>query len=205
MAASSFEREKTTDLPEKIQTILTDKMEVIGEAEFLKKSVSSNDDLSDYKLQTKKYFYKSDVKSVWDSYVGLNAKEAWTGPKVNFVMAYSRLKHKYYYLSDDVPVFHEGMIIFNYLNFLGPRLIVTIEILRIDAVKKEIEIAYTDHNVSAGTQILKFISHGDNKTEVKHLSYYKSDSGFRDVVVYPLFHSLTVGEFHKKAEAKLND
>lgn len=140
---------------------------------------------------------KAPIQSVWRNYTQLTPKVVWTGPLVNFVLSIDKDTQTIHYSDDtEVPAFKEGMMILNYLNFLGHYIIVGHQVTLIDSDKKIIELAYLEGNASSGKQVLEFKQEG-KYTIVKHKSIYKSSSAFRDLILYPIFHRLTANEYHR--------
>jgi hypothetical protein len=45
---------------------------------------------------------------------------------------------------------------------------------------------------------------GDERIEIIHVSYYKSDSHFRDKWIYPFFHRIIIKDFHRNMRRLLN-
>jgi hypothetical protein len=73
---------------------------------------------------------------------------------------------------------------------------VAFEIITIDQKKQIMEISYIDNNKSLGKQTIQFFDNGDGSTKIVHLSYFKSESAFRDSFLYPHFHNKFIREFH---------
>lgn len=139
----------------------------------------------------------ADLEEVWNAYIKVPPAFVWSGPRVNYAMALDRETQRVYYPDEVSPQFKVGLMFMNYLKFLGKYIVIGLEITGIDHDKKEIEIAYLEGNASRGKQILKF-KRVKNKTQINHISLYKSDSFFRDLIIYPIFHRITTGEHHKK-------
>ena len=76
-------------------------------------------------------------------------------------------------------------------------LAVALEITKIDEQNKTIVFSYVNGGKSKGEQILHFITTADGYTEIIHETLFRSDSKFRDKVLYPFFHNKAINEFHR--------
>lgn len=140
---------------------------------------------------------KAPIEKVWNAYLNTPPNLVWQGPLVNFVLAIDKDSQSvHYYDDEDVPQFKEGLMIMNYLNFLGHYIVVGHQVTLIDPVNKRIELAYLEGGASRGKQILIFEQH-KKRTTIKHISRYRSSSAFRDRILYPIFHRLTANEYHR--------
>ena len=189
-------------LPEKVQKLLKDRVQKSGEFSRLR-TLHLQDDLHTYSQQNKTILCPGDMETVWKCYTRRRPDETWTGPLVNFLFAYSERSKQFFYPDDQhMPLFHEGMQCYCWLNLWGPRLIIGLKVLRMDQSAKSLEIAYIEGGLYRGTQILSFIPE-NSQTRIRHLSYYKSKSMLMDMTLYPFFHNWTVGEHHKNMALEL--
>ncbi len=56
------------------------------------------------------------IDIVWSTYTETSPREVWSGPLVNFAMAYDREEETIFYDSDEVPHFKVGLKSLNYLK-----------------------------------------------------------------------------------------
>lgn len=176
-------------LPDKVRT----QLEEVAQ-EFPQRKPSTGDDFRE--MVTYESIH-APLEKVWQTYTTTAPNDVWVGPLVNFVLTIDKENQAIHYYDDsDVPAFYEGMMILNYLNFLGHYILVGHQVIAIDHENKKIELAYLEGNASRGTQILEFEQKG-KRTKIKHTSLYKSSSAFRDRILYPIFHRLTANEYHR--------
>jgi len=60
-----------------------------------------------------------------------------------------------------------------------------------------VEFSYIDDNKAKGKQVIEFFDNGSGSTRIVHRSYFKSESSFRDRILYPPFHKKFIREFHR--------
>jgi hypothetical protein len=140
------------------------------------------------------------AEKVWAAYKSITPKDAWAGNLIDFTLLYSRESDSVYYPTDVVfPAAETGQDIFIQLNLAKglAKILVGHKIVRIDDAKQEIETNYLENSASEGSQILRIVATGPNKTIVEHDSYYSSGSWFRDTVLYPPLHKLVISQFHR--------
>lgn len=191
--AQEIDRARLEILPEKAKLLIL----AIAD-EFPARGPSIGDEIPEDFLHMVTFeSIKAPVQAVWESYTQSKPSAVWTGPLVNFVLSIDKDTQTIHYRDDaDVPIFKEGMMILNYLNFLGHHIIVGHQVTLIDNDNKHIELAYLEGNASSGKQVLEFKQEG-KYTIIKHRSIYKSSSAFRDRILYPIFHRLTANEYHR--------
>ena len=66
----------------------------------------------------------------------------------------------------------------------------------LDPNKRIIKTNYLENSKSTGSQYIRFEAVSANRTRIVHDTYYKSNSTFRDAILYPFLHGLTIGAFH---------
>jgi hypothetical protein len=71
------------------------------------------------------------------------------------------------------------------------------EIINIDPVERLIEFSYIDGNKARGKQTIQFTDNDDGRIRITHKSFFKSNSPFRDNLLYPYFHRKFIREFHR--------
>jgi hypothetical protein len=96
-------------------------------------------------------------------------------------------------------IFFVGLRILSGLLKLGVAHVIT----RIDDVNKSLRICYLEKGKSEGSQFISLHETPDGFTKVIHDTKYKSDSAFRDRVLYPALHSIAVKEYHQNVKNKI--
>ena len=190
--SQDIDPEKFSHLPKRAQKVILP---------FAEKFIDSNPSVGggipeDFSIMVTNEQVDASLEDVWKVYTQISPKEVWAGPLVNFAMAIDREDGKIYYDSDDVPDFKVGLKTLNYLHILGQYIAVGLELTRIDEINHVVEIAYLEGGASKGKQILKFWDY-EGSTFIQHTSIYKSDSKFRDKMLYPLCHRMTAKEHHQ--------
>ena len=162
---------------------------------------------SSYHIHRKTFLIRKNVECVWNAYTTIHPKEAWNGAMVSFGLQYSRVKNVINYLNDDYSGMEKGQIIILNLRLLwgGVNIAVAHEVSEVNELNRTIRLCYMQGGASAGSQIITLKETNDGFTEVSHITFYKSNSNFRDTRLYPSLHTKAISEFHlnvkKKAEA----
>jgi hypothetical protein len=156
-------------------------------------------DLSFYSKNEKKYFLKDSIQKVWKAYLSADPTRSWSGHKVSFGLLLNKYPENIYYEEDHVEGVDTGQVYYLNLKILEGCLNVPVafEVVKVDDIDKVIEFSYLEGNKSNGVQRIEFIDLGNGCTQISHISYFKSDSHFRDRWIYPFFHKKIINEFHK--------
>lgn len=161
------------------------------------------DDLTQYGQHHYTVNLTADPTEVWRFYTAQRIPEAFAGPMVQFVMAYDRQQNRRHWQGEpDAPTFGVGVQIYCSLYIGKPRILIGLEVLRVDAEQHEMEVAYITGGLFRGTQRISLHAKEEG-TLVKHHSFYWSGSFWLDRIIYPYFHHRTVGEFHRRARGML--
>ncbi|MEL6672593.1 MAG: hypothetical protein AAFR61_10390 [Bacteroidota bacterium] len=199
----SFDYPRFQSLPSRVQQLLHERVQKSGDFSQLR-TLHLGDDLATYGQQTRTYLLPQPPEVVWHAYTQAHPAEIWQGPMVNFLFAYSPKHADFFYQTDEnMPRFYPGLQLYNWLNIMGPRLIVGIQVMDLDQAQKKLEIAYVEGGLYRGTQILSFRPNGPG-TKIEHRSYFRSASRLMDASLYPFFHQMTIGEHHRRMKAHLN-
>ncbi|TSA35089.1 MAG: hypothetical protein D4R64_10420 [Porphyromonadaceae bacterium] len=152
-----------------------------------------------YQTNLRTFVVKARIGKVWEKYINMTPKKAWSGSTVNFGFLFSRPKNKFIYAENANDPIREGNIIYvNLRLFKGLKnLGVAFEITRLDEANKIICFCYLKDGVSNGSQEIRFTEMANGDTRISHVTHYRSHSAFRDKELYPLFHDKFVGEFHQ--------
>jgi hypothetical protein len=165
-------------------------------------------DESKFNINEKTFYLKEKLSNVWNCYRHLNFVRAWNGKSVRFGLLIVKSSNSVIYTNDPIlPEVDTGQV-----YFLGLRLIkglfnipVAFEITNIDEEMKILEFSYIDGNKTEGKQTLMFIDNGDGTTNIVHKSYFRSNSSFRDNILYPFFHKKFIREFHENMKEYLEN
>lgn len=157
------------------------------------------EDSARYQTNMKSYVVKAGIGKVWENYVNMTPKKAWSGRTVNFGFLFSKPRNEFIYPENANDPIRVGNIIYVNLRLLKglKNLGVGFEITRLDEANKMICFCYLKDGVSNGSQEISFTELTNGDTRISHLTHYRSHSAFRDKELYPLFHEKFVGEFHE--------
>lgn len=137
------------------------------------------------------------IDSVWKAYNTISPSDIWQGKFTSFGFAYARSSGKLFYQDETFSHLEEGQIQFLSLRYLFGifKLNIAHELIGINAETKCLQFCYMQYGKSKGTQIIT-LEDENGRTKVRHDTYYKSDSKFRDKRIYPYFHEKTVEALH---------
>jgi hypothetical protein len=155
---------------------------------------------SDFKLVEKIFFLKSNVSDVWIYFLNTNTYKMWNGNTIRFGLLLLKSTNSVVYAdSDNFPAIDTGQIYFLDVRLLKGIVDIPLafEVINIDPVMKVFELSYIENNKAIGKQTLKFIDNGNGTTRIDHLSYFRSESTFRDEFLYPRFHKRFIKKFHR--------
>jgi hypothetical protein len=164
------------------------------------------DDSLRYQTNLETYVIKARIGKVWDKYVNITPKKAWSGHTVKFGFLFSKPKNEFIYTENANEPIRVGSIIYVNLRLLkGLKNIgVAFEITRLDEANKTICFCYLKDGVSNGSQEIRFSEMANGDTRISHLTHYRSHSAFRDKELYPIFHAKFVGEFHENILSQID-
>jgi len=163
---------------------------------------------SDYNVNEKIFFLKYKLSKVWESYRHANPLKMWNGHSFRLGLMISKFSNSVIYAnSHSFPEVDTGQIYFLNLRFIKGlfNVPVAFEIINISNISQLVEISYIDNNKSKGEQLIQFFDNGDGSTRIVHRSYFKSESWFREKLLYPYFHKKFVKEFHRNMRQLIKD
>jgi hypothetical protein len=180
-----------------------------GRHEFceLQPSCSSETDLSSYRKKEMTFFLNGNFADIWQGYVSADPSISWDGRKISFGLLLLKFPARIFYNHDPITGVDLGQVYLLKLKLLLGiyNIPVAFEIITVDQENKVIEFSYLEGNKSNGVQQVKFVDLGDERTEIIHTSYYKSDSRFRDKWMYPHFHKIIINDFHRNMRRLLKE
>jgi hypothetical protein len=152
-----------------------------------------------YQCNLKTWVVKAPVGKVWEKYLSLTPRKAWSGRAVRFGFLFSKSANKFIYNEEADNPITVGSIIYVNLKLLKglKNMGVAFEITRLDEESRTICFCYLEDGASHGSQEIQLTEMADGNTRISHLTHYRSRSSFRDKNLYPFFHELFVGEFHE--------
>jgi hypothetical protein len=155
---------------------------------------------SDFNINEKIFYLKYSLPEVWECYSLGNPLKTWNGPCIGLGLLITKCtKSVKYARSSLFPEIDTGQVYFLNLRLVKGlvNLPVAFEVINIDRIRHLLEISYLDDNISRGKQTIQFFDNGDGRTKIVHRSYFKSESWFRDDMLYPYFHKKFIKEFHR--------
>jgi hypothetical protein len=155
---------------------------------------------SDFHVIEKKLYLKKKLSVVWESYRNANLPRSWNKHYIRLGLLISKKSNSVTYPGNSTfPAVDTGQVYFLNLRLLKGLFNVptAFEIINIDPKKQIMEFSYLDDNKSRGKQTIQFFDNGDGRTRIIHRSYFKSDSWFRDALLYPYFHKKIIAGFHR--------
>lgn len=158
-----------------------------------------------YHSHSKSYIIKANIDKVWNAYSTIHPNIAWDGKMISFGMLYCKENNELVYHDDQYKGAEVGQIFFVGLRILSGllKLGVAHVITNIDQENKSLRICYLEKGKSEGSQFIHLSETPDGFTKVVHDTKYKSDSAFRDRVLYPALHSIAVNEYHRNVKRKI--
>lgn len=147
------------------------------------------------------------VEKVWETYKTISPQDTWNGRMVSFGAMYSRSKNRLSFHDDAYHGIEPGQLIFLNLNLFAnvAHLAVGHEVVGVDENLRQIKICYVQNGASVGTQLIHLKHVSDSETKISHETWYTSGSWFRDKVLYPVFHTRAIREFHTNVKRAIKE
>lgn len=145
------------------------------------------------------YLIHENADKVWKGYLRMCPFEAYTGNRVGIGFVYSKKDDKIIYEGDVYDNLEVGQQYFFNIRVLGgiKNMGIADEVTGLDESTKTIRFCYLQYGKTEGTQEISLKETSNGYTQVTHKSWYHSGSKFRDRILYPYFHNLTIGEYHR--------
>lgn len=170
-----------------------------GPAEL--KPVCYNGVEKEYLKQMIKYSLNIPIEQVWEGYKNAHPAISWRTQMIRFGFMYCRETDAYiYHKEEPYAGISKGQVYLVNLHILGEKLQIAVahEVDLVDEKEKIIKLCYLNTGKTAGSQWIKFIDAGSNRTEIEHLTLYKGTSFIRDRLLYPVFHKRAMNQFHQR-------
>lgn len=152
-----------------------------------------------FNVHKKSYIIHGTLNEVWDAYQTISPKNAWSSGIASFGFMYEAANHQFHYENDPVARNAEGQLVFINLKLLKGlfQLAVAHKIVEVNPEEHLIRSCYVKTGKSQGTQYISMKELPDGSTKVTHVTYFLSDSKFRDRYLYPWLHGKIITEFHR--------
>jgi len=206
LSSSCFSQaERTINLKEVHQKtvrkyIIARKIDQMPDFSLIHASWKKGTDESGFNVREKIFFLKYRLSNVWDCYRHVNTAKAWNKQSIRLGLLISKRSNTATYTSNKTfPDLDTGQVYFLKLKLIKGLLNIPVafEITNIDFDRQLFEFSYIDNNKSRGKQTIQFFENGEGHTRIVHRSYFKSQSQFRDNLLYPYFHKKFIKEFHR--------
>jgi len=169
--------------------------------------------------------YDGTVEEVFMAITQTDARLAWNGNNSSFQFLF-RTQEKQLLAADklynsgankiDAPIYpRAGDLVFLELMFVGKLTKIPvafkIETMELASAKNSarLSFSYVKQNLTQGVQNIYLYERLNNErkrvTGVIHETYFKSDSDFRDKVLYRHFHKIAIKNYHEKMNNRLNE
>lgn len=206
LSSSCFSQdERTINLKEVHQKtvrkyITARKIDRMTDFSLIHASWKNGTDESSFNVREKIFFLKYRLSNVWDCYRHVNPAKTWNKQSIRLGLLISKRSNSATYTSNSsFPDLDTGQVYFLKLKLIKGLLNIPVafEITNIDFDRQLFEFSYIDNNKSRGKQTIQFFENGEGHTRIVHRSYFKSQSQFRDNLLYPYFHKKFIKEFHR--------
>jgi hypothetical protein len=154
----------------------------------------------------KQFWINAPIGETWDAYKEISPAKAWNGNIIQFSLMHNR-NHQNVFVAQ-----HPGLptLEINQLHLLAIKLLfgrinlcVGYEVTEVNDQEKYFTTEYLKISKSMGYQTIKLESVSDKCTKITHYTKYLSGNWFRDRIIYPIFHSMTVSVLHNNVKAYL--
>ncbi len=169
----------------------------------IKPSCLKGEDLSDLNELTFTYLLKDSIQDVWEKYFTTSPAESWNGEMISFGLLFSKRTNYIQYCDDpNFTCIDSGQVFYVNLGILGGiyNLAVGLEIIDVNEKEKYFQFSYLKAGKSKGLQTIKLIETDEGYTRIEHHTLFKSNSPFRDKILYPFFHKRAITEFHRNMD-----
>jgi hypothetical protein len=180
--------------------IISRKIDTMSDFSSIKASCKKENDGSDFHMRQKEFNLKYDLKNVWNCYNNIDPRDIWSKHSLQFGLLISKCSNSVTYVRNATfTAVDTGQVYFLNLKLLKGlfNIAVAFEVINVDQKRQVVEFSYIDNNKAKGKQIIEFYDNGNGCTRIVHRSYFKSESSFRDNLLYPMFHKKFIREFHR--------
>jgi hypothetical protein len=155
-------------------------------------------DFENFYQHRKTFSIQKPVEEVWDAYKNIPPKQAWCGNMFEFGLQYCRKQNIFIYADDEYKGAAVGQIVLICVKILGGLVMIAVghEITAVNDEDRMLETCYLLKGKAMGSQQIRLKATKEGFTEITHHTIYKSDSKFRDKVLYPFLHTKAILAFH---------
>jgi hypothetical protein len=189
------------------QYIVSRSIDQMQDFSLIKASWKKNNIESDYKFVERTFYLKYKLQDVWNFYRHVNLARLWNSHSVRFGLMISKRFNSVAYKDDlQMPEIDTGQVYFFDIRLLKGvfNIPAAFEITNIDPINELVEFSYLDGNKSLGKQTIQFYDNGNGETKIIHRSYFKSESAFRDRMLYPPLHTKFIKQFHRSIKQQIS-
>jgi hypothetical protein len=166
---------------------------------------SENSEIN-FHLHNKTYYLNYGLEDSWNAYLKIPPELAWTGSKLAFSFTYDSSDKTFTYADDKYDGMKEDQLVFIVIKLLFGffKLAVTHYVSKVSTEDKAVKLCYVEGGKSLGSQMISFERVSENKTRIIHITRYKSNSNFRDKILYPFIHEMIINQFHNNVKNYLD-
>lgn len=166
----------------------------------LEPTCMNTQDFSGFRTYEKRYVVKKKLTDVWSTYKNASPTDAWTTKKSSIGLLYLRNEDALRYSNDTCNGIRPGQMLYMNLRLVKGlyHLATAFEITKVESESGTIEVNYVESGINEGKQVITMVETPEGYTEIIHQSMIRSDSKFRDLILYPYFHNKLINAFHKK-------
>ncbi len=156
-------------------------------------------DRASYHRHFEQYHVDRPIDATWRAYMMTHPRDAWAGKMISFGAQYSSQDRCVSYMDDPFGGMQVGHLIVLNLSIAGGLVNIAVahKVAEIDPENYSFKLCYMEGGASEGSQWISLRPSETGGTEVHHLTFYKSDSLFRDKVLYPGLHTKAISEYHR--------
>lgn len=180
--------------------IISRKIDMMSDFSSIKASCRKEGVDSGFHMNQKEFTLDYDLKNVWRCYSNIDPGYTWSRHSLEFGLLISKCSNSVTYIKNtSFRAVDTGQVYFLNLKLMRGlfNIAVAFEVIDVDPRKQVVEFSYIDNNKAKGKQIIEFYDNGNGTTRIIHRSYFKSESSFRDKLLYPMFHKKFIREFHR--------
>jgi hypothetical protein len=181
-----------------VSFIQNNKLYLLKDFAELESFSRNHPDFENFYHHSKKFYIQKPVEEVWSVYKNIPPKYAWCGNMFEYGLQYSRKENTLTYADDEYKGAAVGQIVLICVKLLGGLATIPVghEITAVNNNERMLETCYLLKGKSMGSQQIRLKATKDGFTEITHHTIYKSNSNFRDKVLYPFLHTKAIKAFH---------
>jgi hypothetical protein len=194
-------------IPKKVQAfVVANKLFATTDFAKITSFDATRKDIASFYNHTKTFIIEREIQQVWQAYKNVAPKESWKGKHINFGVLYSKNSNTLSYINDPYTGIEVGQIILLNISFFWKIINIAVghQVVAVNEQEKSIRTNYIDGGKAEGTQQFKLEALPNGHTLITHHTVYKSQSKFRDVVLYPILHAKAISSFHHNIKTAMH-